>query len=252
LAEEEETSARRTAELDSMRADFSDFVRNDMREQVAAIRSVVNVLSDNKIALGDSWRERLMGNLSASVDTLEQLVGDVAMAGLVVDGRFPCDLREIRDLGGLIRATADKQQLDIAQPINVVVGDLPPVRGDAERLEQALGHLISNAAKFSPANEAIAVSANFDPATRRVRIAVRDRGVGIAPEDQPLIFRRFARLARPENGTRGDGTGLGLYIAQGILESHGGRISVTSQPGEGSVFYLELPATVPAHATTAS
>jgi PAS domain S-box-containing protein len=243
LAEEEETSARRTADLDSMRSDFSDFVRHDMREQVAAIRSAVNVLSDNKIALGDSWRERLMTNLSTSVETLEQLVGDVATAGLVVDGRFPCDLRGIDDLGALIRATADKVQHDIAQPINVVIGDLPTIRGDADRLSQALAHLLSNAAKFSPRNEAIAVSANFDPSTRRVRIAVRDRGIGIAPEDQPLIFRRFARLARPEDGSRPEGTGLGLYIAQGIIESHGGRISVTSQPGEGSVFYVELPAT---------
>ena len=250
LADEEETSARRTADLDSMRADFSDFVRHDMREQVAAIRSAVNVLSDNKIALGDSWRERLMANLSTSVDTLEHLVGDVAMAGLVVDGRFPCDMREITDVGALIRATADKQQLDIAQPINVVVGDLPPIRGDAERLAQALAHLLSNAAKFSPRSETIAVSATFDPTTQRVRVAVRDRGIGIAPEDQPLIFRRYARLARPEDGTRPEGTGLGLYIAQGIVESHGGRISVTSQPGEGSVFYIEVPALAQVPATT--
>src|SRR5205085_8643142 len=105
LAEEEETSARRTAELDGMRADFSEFVRHDMREQVAAIRSALNVLSDNEISLGDSWRERLLTNLSGSVDTLEQLVGDVATAGLVVDGRFPCEIREIHDLGRLIRAT---------------------------------------------------------------------------------------------------------------------------------------------------
>ena len=248
LALEEETSARRTADLDSMRADFSDFVRNDMREQVAAIRSAVNVLSDNKIALGDSWRERLMTNLSTSVDTLEHLVGDVALAGLVVDGRFPCALSEIDDLGRLIRATVDKQQLDVPHSINVVVGDLPSVRADADRLSQALAHLITNAAKFSPANETIAVSANYEPATRRVRIAVRDRGIGIAPEDQPLIFRRFARLARPEDGTKVDGTGLGLYIAQGIIETHGGRISVTSQPGEGSVFYIELPAAAAATA----
>jgi PAS domain S-box-containing protein len=241
LAEEEETTARRTAEVDEMRADFSEFVRHDMREQVAAIRSALNVLSDTKISLGDSWRERLMTNLSSSVETLEQLVGDVATAGLVVDGRFPCELRPIDDLGWLIRKTADQQQAHTAQPINVVLDTLPRIRGDAARLEQALAHLLSNAAKYSPPSETIAVSATYDTATRRVRIAIRDRGIGIAPEDQPLVFRRFSRLARGD-GQRTEGTGLGLFIVQGIVESHGGRISVTSQLGEGSTFYVELPA----------
>jgi signal transduction histidine kinase len=212
-----------------------------MREQVAAIRSALNVLSDTQISLGDSWRERLMANLSGSVETLEQLVGDVATAGLVIDGRFPCEIREIGDLGRLIRTTVDAQQAHIAQPINVLLEELPPIKGDAERLEQVLGHLLSNAAKFSPPSETIAVTATFDAATRRVRIAVRDRGIGIAPEDHGLVFRRFSRLSRGD-GPRPEGTGLGLFIAQGIVESHGGRISLTSQLGEGSVFYVELPA----------
>ncbi|MEY2474545.1 MAG: hypothetical protein QOK28_3874 [Actinomycetota bacterium] len=252
LAEEEETSARSRAELDAMRADFSHFLRNDMREQVAAIRSAVNVLSDNNIELGESWRERLMANLTSSVDSLEQVVGDVALAGLVVEGRYPCELREMNDLGRVIRATVDQQQASVAQPINVVIGELPTIRGDAARLSLALTHLLSNAAKFSPPSEAIAVTATSDPGTHRVRITVRDRGIGIAPEDQPLIFRRFARFARPADGGRPEGSGLGLYIAQGIIESHGGRISVTSQPGEGSAFHVELPATVPLHASSAS
>ncbi|HUR77950.1 MAG TPA: PAS domain-containing sensor histidine kinase [Acidimicrobiales bacterium] len=245
LAEEEETSARRTADIDSMRADFSNFVRHDMREQVAAIRSALDVLSDNKISLGDSWRERLMTNLSSSVEMLERLVGDVATAGLVIDGRFPCELREIDDLRGLICSTVDKHRGEVAQEIKVVIGDLPPIKGDAERLAQVLSHLLTNAAKFSPPSSTIAVSANFDPAQRRVRIAVRDRGVGIAPEDHSLVFRRFARIARNDEGARPEGTGLGLFIAQGIAESHGGRISLTSQLGDGSVFYIELPAERP-------
>jgi PAS domain S-box-containing protein len=245
LAEEEQTSARRTAEIDSMRSEFSDFVRNDMREQVAAIRSAVNVLSDTKIALGDSWRERLLTGLSQSVDSLEQLVGNVATAGLVVDGRFPCELRRIDDLGGVIRRTVDKAQCHIKQPINLVIADLPPVKGDAERLGEVIGHLLTNAAKFSPATESIGVSATYDSMTRRVRIAVRDRGIGIAPEDHALVFRRFSRLVR-DASARPEGTGLGLFIAQGIVESHGGRISLTSQLGEGSVFYIELPAEQPA------
>ena len=247
LAEEEKSTARTRADLDAMRADFSHFLRNDMREQVAAIRSAVNVLADNKIALGESWRDRLMANLSASVATLEHLVGDVAMAGLVVDGRFPCELREVDDLGPTIRATVDELQPQIAQRVDLVIGDLPRVRADAQRLSQAIATLIANAAKFSPPDSTISVNAACDPATNRVRIAVRDCGVGIAPEDQATIFRRFARAERTV-GDAAPGSGLGLYIAQGIIESHGGRISVTSRLGEGSVFYIEVPALAPVHA----
>lgn len=241
LSAAEETSARRTAEIDEMRADLSDFVRLDMREHVAAIRSALDVLADDKIALGDSWRERLLANLGSSVGTLERLVGDVATAGLVVDGRFPCELHPIEDPAALIRAAVARRQSAISQPIEVVGGHLPPIKGDGERLCQVLDQLLTNAAKYSPPTEPITVTFSHDSTVDRIRVAVRDRGIGIAAEDQPVVFRRFARLSRDVDGGRPEGTGLGLYIAQGIVESHGGRISVTSSLGEGSTFYVELP-----------
>ncbi|HVT77750.1 MAG TPA: PAS domain S-box protein, partial [Acidimicrobiales bacterium] len=149
LDDEEEAAARRSADVDSLRADLSEFVRNDMRKQVGAIRGALDVLRDEKVALGESWRQRLMANLDASVTSLEQLVGDVATAGLVVDGRFPCDLRLIDDPSALIRAAVDAARCSITQPIELHLDELPPIRGDAERLTQVLGQLISNAAKFS-------------------------------------------------------------------------------------------------------
>src|SRR3546814_12632306 len=78
-----------------MHTDLANFVRLDMQQQVAAIRSAVDVLSDTSIELGGRWRERLLHGLNESVESLEQLVGDVATAGHVVDGRLPSELRAI-------------------------------------------------------------------------------------------------------------------------------------------------------------
>ena len=109
------------------------------------------------------------------------------------------------------------------------------MRGDAERLRQVLSNLIDNAVKYSPHGapvdvRAIALNGN-------VHVDVRDRGAGIAPENQRVIFEKFGRAG---TGTK-PGTGLGLYIARSIAEAHGGALEVSSAPGMGATFTLTLP-----------
>jgi signal transduction histidine kinase len=107
-------------------------------------------------------------------------------------------------------------------------------RADRERLVQVLSNLVGNALKFTPDGGAIRVSARKEG--RRVRFEVRDTGPGIAPDHLPHLFDRYWKA--DVRGARG--AGLGLYIAKGIVEAHGGRIWVESQPGKGSSFQFEL------------
>jgi signal transduction histidine kinase len=114
--------------------------------------------------------------------------------------------------------------------------DLPPVRGDSERLRQVLGNLIDNAVKYSPAGATVEVRASAHE--HIVIVAVQDRGPGIASDDQRLIFEKFGRVSA---GNSKPGTGLGLYIARSIAEAHGGTLEVASSPGRGATFTLRLP-----------
>jgi two-component system phosphate regulon sensor histidine kinase PhoR len=113
---------------------------------------------------------------------------------------------------------------------------LPPVQADASRIEQVLVNLLHNAIKFSSPGDEIVVSAQIRE--QQVVFTVKDNGVGIAPGDMERIFERFYKADRARSG---GGTGLGLSISRHLIEAHGGRIWVESQPGKGSTFYFSLP-----------
>ncbi len=117
-------------------------------------------------------------------------------------------------------------------------GRLPSVRGDRERLRQIVTNLIDNAINYSPAGEPVEVSAYAENVI--VRIDVSDRGPGIVPEQQRLIFEKFGR-ATTGAGVGKPGTGLGLFIARSIAEAHGGTLEVSSRPAAGATFTLTLP-----------
>ena len=110
--------------------------------------------------------------------------------------------------------------------------------GDRDRIQQILINLLDNAGKYSPEGGTISVS--VDDEDGHVRLAVTDRGVGIAPTEQQAIFEKFYRVDPHLTQTPG-GTGLGLYICRELAGRMDGKIAVESEPGRGSTFVLELP-----------
>nr|MBA3825630.1 HAMP domain-containing histidine kinase [Ktedonobacterales bacterium] len=114
------------------------------------------------------------------------------------------------------------------------------VRGDALALQQVLRNLLSNAIKYSPQGGTITVTA-WSTADEQVCIAVRDEGMGIAAEQMPQLFGRFARLHDVTRWPHIRGTGLGLYICRQLVGAQGGRIWAESTPGQGSTFFVQLP-----------
>ncbi len=152
--------------------------------------------------------------------------------------------RQRFDLAALVRDVASRLEADAARAgCSLLVAAAAPVLGswDPLRIEQIVTNLLSNAVKYA-GSAPIEVAVESD--ARMARLVVRDRGVGIAPEDQRRIFERFERGASPR-GARG-GLGLGLYITRQIVEAHGGSIRVASRPGEGTIFVVELPLSPPA------
>jgi signal transduction histidine kinase len=117
---------------------------------------------------------------------------------------------------------------------------LPHISADAGRLNQVLSNLVANALRYTPPGGKITLRA--EPGPGGVRIVVRDTGAGIPPQDLPYIFDRFWRGDRSRSHAGGAGSGLGLAIARQLVQAHGGRIGVESQPGEGTIFTIELAA----------
>jgi signal transduction histidine kinase len=123
------------------------------------------------------------------------------------------------------------------------VQDVPDVWADRGRMFQLLDNLISNAVKFTP--EGGQVDVRLAANGTRVRLEVADTGIGISPGEQARLFERFFRTSTATE-RHISGTGLGLYIANAIVDAHGGQIGVESEPGAGTTFAVELPAAAPA------
>jgi PAS domain S-box-containing protein len=116
--------------------------------------------------------------------------------------------------------------------------DLPTIQADPQRLREVFANLLGNAAKYAPDGSPVRIAATVEG--EGLRVEVQDEGIGIAPEDRDRVFDRFFRAAE-----RGEGAGLGLYMARAIVQAHGGRIDLASQPGLGSTFSVWLPARGP-------
>ena len=116
--------------------------------------------------------------------------------------------------------------------------EMPPLRGDELRLQQVFTNLLNNAIKFSPPHETITISVRRTGS--QAEFSIDDRGPGVAAEEHARIFERFYQSESGQRARSG-GYGLGLAIAKLIVEQHGGRIWIESNPGKGATFYVTLP-----------
>jgi signal transduction histidine kinase len=134
-----------------------------------------------------------------------------------------------------LQATTEKHTFVVDFP-----EEFPLILGDYERLREVMTNLISNAIKYSPEGGLIKVGGLLGGSNDRVRCYVRDEGIGISPADQERIFERFHRVDN-RLARQTPGAGLGLFLVKAVVEAHGGRVWVESTPGEGSIFWVELP-----------
>jgi signal transduction histidine kinase len=237
--EAERNTVEELRRLSALRADFVSLVSHELRAPMASVVGSAQTLRQRWRELNPDQRESFLALISSETERLAALVADVLDTSRIDAGTFTYRFADV-DLGALVRDSVAGLSLT-QEEVSVVAdvhGELPSVRGDRDRLQQVLTNLLDNAVKFSPAGEEVRVSAFQQDS--RVRIEVSDRGPGVPPDQQRVIFEKFGRgTIAGAPGT--PGTGLGLYIARSIVEAHGGVLEVSSGPDAGATFTLSLP-----------
>ena len=221
---------------EQVRRDFVANVSHELRTPLASIKSVIETLesgADEKTAA------EFLARANQEIDRLVQLVRELLELSQIESGEVPhrrgaVQLRDVLDRAVERMRPAARRQ-DVELKLDAPAG-LPPVSGDADRLERVAVNLVHNALKFTSAGGTVSVRAAAEDGNVVVRVI--DTGLGIAREDLPRVFERFYKVDRARGGA---GTGLGLAIVKHTIEAHGGRVAVESEEGAGSTFSFSLP-----------
>ncbi len=236
----EEANARRDRIEDSRRDLFAS-ISHDLRTPLASIRVMVEAMSDGVVSDAKT-RDRYLQTTSLEIQHLSALIDDLFELTTIESGELHLRLETLRVEDVVSEAIdAVRPQLERAG-INLAFEPDPgtaPVLVDPLRLNRVLANLLQNAIRHTPYDGTITLhTASAGPA---VEVVIADSGEGIASEDLPHVFDRFYRGEKSRSRDRG-GSGLGLSIARGIIEAHGGAISVESSSGRGARFAFTLPA----------
>jgi signal transduction histidine kinase len=238
-AEEERGRAHIAEEALRARDEFLSVASHELRTPVAALQLQLEALRELSAPLRDRGDARIADKAeraAASVARLARLVESVLDVSRIVLGRLrlepePLDLAEVA-------ATVTERHVEAARRAGCALrfDGASPLSGawDRARVEQVLGHLLSNAIKFGAGQP---IDVRVEPRPGGARVTVADRGPGIAPADLSRILDRFERAVSHRNY---GGLGLGLYLAGQIVRAHGGNLQVVSAPGQGATFIVDL------------
>ena len=223
------------------RSDFVATASHELRTPLAAVYGAARTLSRTDIEIPADQRDRFLEIIVSETERLTAIVSQILLAGQLEEGRVDVD-PSATDLRPLAESVLDSARLRAPDEIELRLeqnGSPAVALADEDKLRQVLVNLLDNAIKYSPDGGDVVVEVAGGPG--RVRLAVRDRGLGIPQGEQERIFEKFYRLDPAL--TRGvGGSGLGLFISRELVSRMGGSLTVRSQPGDGAAFVVDLPA----------
>jgi len=216
--------------------EMSENLAHDLRSPITRIRGIAEVTLTNGKSLSEY--ESMAANTIEECDRLLDMINTMLMISKTESGVDKLSSEEI-DLAGLVREVCELFEPP-AEDKGVTLSCNVPVRshlvGDTRMIQRMLSNLLDNAIKYTPSGGTVTVSVSEDDT--RVIISVKDTGYGISPSDLPRVFERFYRSDQSRSQS---GIGLGLSLARAIARAHGGEITGTSTPNQGSTFTVTLP-----------
>jgi PAS domain S-box-containing protein len=234
-------SAEQRARLERSRADLVSTVAHELRSPLTSVKGFTATLLAKWPRFTDDQKRVMLETVNADADRVTRLITELLDVSRIEAGRIELH-RELvsiparvgKIISGRVAAgdTDDRYRIDVADGV-------PETWLDADKIDQILANLIENAVRHGAGTVTTVVEPTVVAGSPGVAVAVRDQGPGIAPEVAPRVFARFWRAKR-----RG-GAGLGLFIVKGLVEAHGGEITVQQAPGGGAEFRFTMPAGTP-------
>lgn len=239
---------QRAEESSRLKDEFVATLSHELRTPLSPIMAWIHML---RMPRGAAELPKGLDVMERNAQALIRIIDDLLDMSRIVSGTLRLDMRPV-DIDAIIRAavetlapaaTGRRQQVTLQ-----LAPSLPPLRGDAARLQQVVWNLLSNAIKFSPEGSQVSIATVADDGN--VDIVVQDNGEGIAPGFLPFAFDRFRQQDGSITRSHG-GLGLGLSIVRQLVELHGGSVRAESEgPGRGATFTVSLPVADTAHATS--
>ena len=236
--------------VEQVKSDFVSTVSHELRTPLTSIYGFAETLLRQDVMFGEEERQTFLRYIASESQRLTSIVDTLLNVARLDTGDLQVDLAEtdVRDVVGQVVDSATTAEVKGHSFVVELPEEPLAAWADREKLRQVCSILVENALRYSPDGGTVTVGA-----TRRentVEVSVADEGIGIPQADQEQIFRKFYRGSDAELRSGAGGTGLGLFIARGLVTAMGGRIWVSSREGEGSRFAFELPAAVADSLTT--
>ncbi len=228
-----------------LKSEFLASMSHELRTPLNSIIGFAEVMADQLFGPLNPKQQKYMSNIHTSGHHLLQLINDILDLSKIEAGKLELNYREfsanevLNDTLTSVAPLAEKKNLDMKVEID---SKLASIAADESKFKQIMYNLLSNAVKFTPDHGKITVKA---VANRKLAVVtVTDTGIGISEEDQEIIFQQFRQVSDSDD-REFEGTGLGLALTKKLVEMHGGRIWLKSEPGRGSSFSFSIPFEMP-------